>query len=116
MTDEKSWISNAWTCKHVVCSGTENDGCILRRTACPQPDPLLHTADLAGEVQESTLWSVEGKAGGDAKKNAIWNGDWKSKQAVSAYFTWLMKCHSPSFLKVCFGTEEGMSLSLASLL
>lgn len=90
MLDEKSRICNACTCKHVdmqLLSPPQN---------CPQPNPLLHRADVAGRVQGIILQSVECKAQRDAKKNVIWNGGWKSKQAVSAHFTWLMKCHSPS--------------------
>ena len=116
MTDEKSWISNAWTCKHVVCSGTKIDCFILPRTACPQPHALLHNTDLAGEVQESTLRSVECKTGGTCKEKCHLKW-WLEKQAgCVSLFHVVNEVSLTIFLKVCFGTEEGMSLSLASLL
>lgn len=65
MLDEKSRICNACTCKHVdmqLLSPPQN---------CPQPNPLLHRADVAGRVQGIILQSVECKAQRDAKKNVI---------------------------------------------
>lgn len=110
------WMRKAGSIMHGHANTWTSSCFLLPRAACPQPSPLLRRPDVAGEVQGSILPSVECKAWRDAKKSVIWNGGWKSKQAVSAHFTWLMKCHSPSFLKVCFGTGEGTSLSLASLL
>lgn len=83
------------------------------RTACPQPHALLHHTDL---VEESTLQSIECKAGGRCKEECHLKW-WLEKQAgCVSLFHVVNEVSLTIFLKVCFGTEEGMSLSLASLL
>lgn len=85
---------------------------LLPRTA----NPLLHRADVAGGVQGIVLQSVECKAWRAAKKNVIWKW-WLEKQAgcVSPFHV-VNEVSLTIFLKGCFGTGKGMSLSLARLL
>lgn len=96
---------------NVVCSGMEN-GCFIPT----EPDALLPHAALAGELRKSTSWSGECKAGRRWKEKCCLNWWLEMEAGCVSLFHVLNEVSLTIFLKVCFGTEEGMSLSLASLL
>lgn len=68
MADEKSWISNAWTCKHVVCSGTKNYCFMLPELPAPSLTPYSTTPIW---LKKALYRALNVKQEGDAKKNAI---------------------------------------------